>query len=285
MHGCLIWPDAPAGVVVLDGALRFQVESNRTGGKYEINVLARDAVETLDPGARARLTTWLVDQRLLGVHSPKVTREVVEYAVHKRALQPWERAERLLHYIAKRMGTIGHRVYVRREDQEPYAWSESTTMEEIFYLFGYLENNGWIDNTFYADGGFNGRVTIDGYVKLAEQQAGSAYSQAFVAMWFDHSMNVAFDCGISPAVEAAGYTPLRIDQKPDANKIDDEIIAEIRRSRFVVADFTHGDQGARGGVYFEAGFAMGLGIPVIFTCRSDMVDNLHFDTRACLKNR
>ena len=58
----------------------------------------------------------------------------------------------------------------------------------------------------------------------------------------------------------------------------DEIIAEIRRSRFLVADFTHGEDGARGGVYYEAGFANGLGIKVIHTCREDAVRTLHFDT-------
>ena len=98
-------------------------------------------------------------------------------------------------------------------------------------------------------------------------------------MWFDDSMNEAFDKGIQPAIEDAGYRALRIDLKPDVDKIDDEIIAEIRRSRFLVADFTHGEKGARGGVYFEAGFAFGLGKPVIYTCRADMVDDLHFDTR------
>lgn len=58
-------------------------------------------------------------------------------------------------------------------------------------------------------------------------------------------------------------------------KIDDRIIAEIRQSSLIVADFT----GQRGGVYFEAGFAKGLGIPVIWTCHEDGVENLHFDTR------
>ena len=38
--------------------------------------------------------------------------------------------------------------------------------------------------------------------------------------------------------------------------------------------------GARGGVYYEAGFAHGLGLEVIFSCRKGMVkDKLHFDTR------
>ena len=55
------------------------------------------------------------------------------------------------------------------------------------------------------------------------------------------------------------------------NSIDDEIIAEIRRSWFVVADFTCGTvphEGKevaipRGGVYYEAGFAQGLNVPLI----------------------
>lgn len=38
----------------------------------------------------------------------------------------------------------------------------------------------------------------------------------------------------------------------------------------MVADLT----GYRGGVYFEAGFAKGLGKPVIFTCRKDWFDGV-----------
>ena len=279
MNECPIWPGSSANIQVLDTDARLRVESARAGGEYEISILARDSIEGWDDGARARLTTWLVDQRLLGVRSPMVTQEIVEYAKTKRPLYPWERAERLLRFIFGRMKTIGDHADVRRDDPEPYAWSESTTLEEVFYLFGYLEQNKWIDNRFFADGGFNGRVTVDGYAKLAEQQINADSSQAFVAMWFDGSMNEAYETGIGPAIETAGYHPIRIDQKLDVNKIYDEIVAEIRRSRFLVADVTHGNDGARGGVYFEAGFAMGLDLPVIFTCRIDMVDKLHFDTR------
>jgi hypothetical protein len=49
--------------------------------------------------------------------------------------------------------------------------------------------------------------------------------------------------------------------------VDDEIIAEIRRSRFLVADFTCEPEKVRGGVYFETCFAMGLNIPIIWTCK------------------
>jgi hypothetical protein len=61
--------------------------------------------------------------------------------------------------------------------------------------------------------------------------------------------------------------------------VDDEILSEIRRSRFLVADFTCEPGKVRGGVYFEAGFAMGLNIPIIWTCRDGSLKDLHFDTR------
>jgi nucleoside 2-deoxyribosyltransferase len=54
-------------------------------------------------------------------------------------------------------------------------------------------------------------------------------------------------------------------------------LAQIRISRFVVADFTCEPDKDRGGVYFEAGFALGLGLPVIWTARRGTT--LHFDTR------
>ena len=66
-----------------------------------------------------------------------------------------------------------------------------------------------------------------------------------------------------------------MDLKEHNEKICDAIIAEIRKSKFVVTDFT----GHRGGVYFEAGYALGLGLPVIWTCSKDDLDGSNFDTR------
>jgi hypothetical protein len=169
-------------------------------------------------------------------------------------------------------------------------------MGEVTYLLDHLKKRGWIeeprdatsDSPCYA-------ITPDGYIQLAQLgNVGASSKQAFVAMWFEVSMNDVYENAIGPAVSDAGYEPLRIDRKDHNNKIDDEIIAEIRRSRFVVADFTADydlgvlaevdrtkpdRKGARGGVYYEAGFAHGLNIPVIFTCRADTVDKLHFDIR------
>lgn len=131
-------------------------------------------------------------------------------------------------------------------------------------------------------------LTAKGMKRLEEIWGGSQESErAFVAMWFDQSVDQAYKNGIEPAIIAAGYRAVRVDQIEHADKIDDRIIAEIRRSRFLVCDFTCGVYSesdppvgvARGGVYFEAGFAYGLNIPVIWTCREDCLDHLHFDVR------
>lgn len=285
MNWCPIWPDFTAPMTLLDeNAELRRFDSARAGGDYEIHIATADLLEGLDNGERARLTTWLVEQRLLGVRSPRVTKEIIEYAKAKRPLSIDQRAEQLLKLVASRIETVGayHKIW-RHEihvGAEFCAWSESLEWDpEVHFLLRYLFEQNWLQGTSDEIGNITCTITMSGYRRLAEQATRTDPNQAFVALWFHDSMNQAYEEGIFPAVKAAGYSPLRIDQKPDADKIDDEIIAEIRRSRFVVADFTHGNYGARGGVYFEAGFAMGLGIPVIFTCRNDIVDKLHFDTR------
>ena len=206
-----------------------------------------------------------------------------------------------LRYLAYRSGVIGHYLNLYRDRdngdaprnsygeliiqpfptnpalQEAMAWSESTTFDEVMYLLEYLSEKGWIREQYARS--FSFQVTVDGHGRIADLQINPLSSQAFVAMWIDDDTEEAFTEGLRRGIEDAGYQALRIDKKEDVVKIDDEIISEIRRSRFLVADFTQGFDGARGGVYFEAGFALGLGIPVIFACRRDTVDKLHFDTR------
>lgn len=167
------------------------------------------------------------------------------------------------------------------------AWSASTKHEEINFLLKYLETLGCVE---LGSQGPIPNITVlpEGFAHVTEQDSVPSLSQqAFIAMWFDNSMDEAYEKGFERAIREAGYEPLRIDLKEHVNKIDDEIIAEIRRSRFVIADFTarliqHGNGDiyeARGGVYFEAGFALGLSIPIIWSCREDMIEHVHFDTR------
>jgi hypothetical protein len=89
-----------------------------------------------------------------------------------------------------------------------------------------------------------------------------ASTQSFVATW----ASVGDDAlaALERAVRAAGLEPIVGVHIGGLDRVTDDIEAGIRRSRLLIADFT----GNRTGVYWEAGFARGLGLPVIFTCHA-----------------
>ena len=277
---CPIWGAPHEANVTNTRFIKF-VESSRAGGAYIITREAELAVRKFDDSRKSMLTSWLIDQRLRGTEVPEITIEDVKHIERKRPLTVRERADRLLRFIAEKSDTIGTRIRIRK-DAAVFAWSEAISGDEIEFLLEYLEEKNWIKGNHLGDSFsimLEATVTVEGYGRIADQATNVDSSQAFVAMWFDESMNEACQDGIELGIRDAGYEPFRVDRKEHTNKIDDEIIAEIRRSRFIVADFTQGADGARGGVYFEAGFAHGLGIPVIYTCHRDLVKELHFDTR------
>jgi nucleoside 2-deoxyribosyltransferase len=85
-----------------------------------------------------------------------------------------------------------------------------------------------------------------------------------MAMQFDSEMDrVVKDC-FKPAVARTGFELRVLTDGQPAGSIDDQLRVALRTSRFVIADLTHDNNGA----YWEAGFAEGLGRPVIYTCRS-----------------
>ena len=287
---CIIWPDHGAIGRKLPSAGIYRVDySLRAGGGYEIldSVTLIDSVSKLSDAEKARLTSWLIDQHLQGVSHPRITEDILTHLENSGPLPAHKCAERLLRFIAAETTQVGAYVDLsstaknsKYRTESAYAWSESIDWSGLYFYLNYLQEHRWVQRMHQDhDTRFTCRVTVDGYSRIEEQKTQVDSTQAFVAMWFDEKMNETYDKGIKLGIEAAGYKAMRIDRKEHANRIDDEIIAEIRRSRFLVADFTQGDDGARGGVYFEAGFAFGLNIPIIYTCREALEDKLSLDTR------
>lgn len=280
---CEIWGRGyPAeGYYIPQTRMCHVTSSPRAGGAYRIpEPVVNGSISQFSPEEKARLTTWLIGQRAQGEAEPTVWFGVAEGIKNVRSLPIHERADRLLKFLADQTLKIGEDVWVSGEVyNSALAYSESTNSAEVTYIAKHLETKGWIQiDAHFIDGTFIATVAVEGYGRISEQTVNANDAKVFVAMWFDDSMDDVFAKGISPAISDAGYLPSRIDDKEHINKIDDEIIAEIRRSRFIVADFTQGEKGARGGVYYEAGFAHGLGLRVIFTCHKDSMEYLHFDT-------
>jgi hypothetical protein len=159
--------------------------------------------------------------------------------------------------------------------------SEDYILEEMIFYLDYVVKKGYVERCDESGAYlFKGKITPEGLIFLEERSAAvAAHSQAFVAMWFAEDMDNVYQSGIEPAITAAGYKAHRIDRHEHINRVDDEILAQIRQSRFLVADFTSEPGRPRGGVYFEAGFALGLNIPVIWCARKEMESEIHFDIR------
>lgn len=184
-----------------------------------------------------------------------------------------ERLDRILLNLSKLSDFPGHEIPFFQEDIHLF-FTETENVKEAFYLMNQLISEKLIEGHV----GFptNIIITAKGWNKIAElERTTTNNNQAFVAMWFNPEIDSIYENAIEKAIKDNGFAPIRIDRVEHNNKIDDEIIANIKKSKFVIADFT----GHRGGVYFEAGYAMGRDIPVIWTCRENDLENLHFDTR------
>jgi nucleoside 2-deoxyribosyltransferase len=186
-----------------------------------------------------------------------------------------ERLDRALLNLERVNASLGQGITIPSQEVYPLLLANNT--KEAWFILQQFEQDGYIKGRTDC---FPTEVSLTAkeLTRIAELQRGvfgPFDSEVFIAMSFDKSLDAAWTDGLKPGIEDCGYDAIRVDAKEHNEKIYDFIIAEIRKSKFLVADFTlH-----RNGVYFEAGLMMGLGRPVIFTCHKDDLKNAHFDTR------
>lgn len=224
------------------------------GDRWRLSVLTRRASVH---GGKARILEEDMDS-LIG-EAPILT-------------DPLDGVDRILQYIEiMQRGNIGKPVKIEPFKDYPVAGCRNEN--EFSYLMSLME----VQLCYTKIQASEGRViTAKGWERLNVLKRVSAKPfQGFVAMRIDDSVDCVWEKGICCALRETGYEPVRIDLKEHNEQITDEIIAEIRRSGLLVADFT----GQRPNVYYEAGFAKGLGIPVIWLCDDSEKKELAFDTR------
>lgn len=193
-------------------------------------------------------------------------RQLIESANRSDSL--YDLVDRVMLFLAERV--LSFRAPARLNKDVDYPLISAKGEREMNELLVTAGDLGWFEPA-------TSKITINGWRRIEELKRTQPRSRsAFVAMWFDDQMDEPWNNGFKPGIEHHDYYRARRMKEVQHNeRIDDGIIAEIRASGLLVADFS----GDRGGVYFEAGFARGLGIPVIWTCRKDWLDRLHFDTR------
>jgi hypothetical protein len=256
---------------------RYHSDCARCGGKFEITdavlTVAHRSVEDL-----LKVREYILRSNLIGSRAI-VSSDTIGVVLRSPLPSISERADRLLAHIASETKYPAESWKCPSTEGLAQVLVCAGIYQDLTYFLGLLIERGFLRQTAPGVVYPIVQITGAGHDHLEKSRVSRSGRQAFVAMWFDDSMVAAYDVAVAPAIVDAGWKPLRVDRKEHSNKIDDEIVAEIRRSTFVVADFSCAPGNVRGGVYFEAGLAQGLGLPVIWSCRHDCVDDLHFDTR------
>jgi nucleoside 2-deoxyribosyltransferase len=276
----------PCPICKLDGQIvrgidfeyRSAVKCRRCGSFSITSVaVATASRQNLQP-----LSAWIRDRAEHGVEIPELTPSILKEIMS--SLPDYRVAEKqslLMKAFDRRTEYPGQSVPIVLADDYPLAWASGE--EELRYLIRSLIERGYVRRTDELEDlpdrevpEFQIEITAVGWDFLDESAGHPIVSdQVFVAMSFAPELRSAWEVGIRPALLNAQYRPYRIDSEPHIERIDSKIIAEIKNSRFVVADVTN----QRPGVYFEAGFALGLGLPVFWSVREDDLRNVHFDTR------
>jgi hypothetical protein len=196
-----------------------------------------------------------------------------ELALGHKSTTVSQKLNRLLQYLGNASPFAGAIVTLNFEFAAPLF--DAVSDAEVDYLVDSLGLRNDVIGMEHFAGGKGVKITPDGWARLEPAGSGGIPGRCFVAMSFDPSLDDVYESGIRAGIRDASFEPIRIDRVHHNGKICDKILAEIRLAQFAVADFTL----QRAGVYFEAGFAMGLVRPVIWTCRKDDLRNTHFDTR------
>lgn len=127
----------------------------------------------------------------------------------------------------------------------------------------------------------NANLTLAGWEKYEAEKLGKiAGNYGFIAMKFgDVLLDPFVKNVVKPAVVELGYNLIDLRDVAQPGIIDNILREKIRDAAFILVDLTHDNSGA----YWEAGYAEGLGKPVLYLCEQVKFDEkkTHFDTNHC----
>jgi hypothetical protein len=256
------------------------VDCSRCGDFQVDHVIARDVPLPLADEKQSALASHLI-RKLQRQGRAVLTREFFSSLKTQSLPTPAELCDNLLLWIARQMdGWIGARIgsdsrNANRRISDPDIQSEIGAIDghASRWAARAIRDAKLIDFEFIDDTDkFGTRLTPAGWNRVEELQRAHVASRfAFFARKFANAdLDRVFAECLQPAVKQTGFDLRIATQK--AGHIDAIVEDEIRRCRFLIADLSDDNAGA----YWEAGFAEGLGKPVIYICSEGV--NTHFDT-------
>jgi hypothetical protein len=193
---------------------------------------------------------------------------------------PTQQAKNLILWIGGNITAPGERISIEPNTHQAIIGAKDQQGVKFIldHLFDRSLLTGIRTDTLQTLGSAQATLTFEGWEYYDELMHGKTNSRkAFMAMQFgDSTLTKVVDECFKPAVKKTGFDLQTVLEEPKAGSIDDRIRADIRNSKFLIADLTHSNNGA----YWEAGFAEGLGKIVIYTCQKSIWERetTHFDT-------
>jgi hypothetical protein len=211
---------------------------------------------------------------------PEFTTNTIEDIIKKSLPKPKEQADLFIRWLAENSDTPGQLVYVSPDTHRTIMGA--TSPDGFKLIVSHLLDVGLVKGDFTAALATPHDATVtlsfDGWEYYDQLQLGKGtYKKAFMAMKFGvEELNTILDETFKPAVQQTGFELQLLSDTPRAGLIDDRLRSQIQAADFIIADLTHDNLGA----YWEAGYAEGLGKPVIYTCEKGKFDKdkTHFDT-------
>lgn len=211
---------------------------------------------------------------------PDLTTYTLEKILEKSLPRPREQADLLIRYLAENIEAPGNTIWVEPSTHKAIigAQSDEGFALVLNHLFDIGLLKGVQSESINAVGRAHATLSFDGWEYYENLKHGdSNYRKAFIAMKFgDEKLDRIVVNVFKPSVKQTGFELIKLDDYPKAGLIDDRLRVEIQSSDFIIADLTHDNQGA----YWEAGYAEGLGKPVIYSCEKLKFETIktHFDT-------
>ncbi len=274
----------PSNVKTWDYEFRFNVNCPRCGS-FCLTETAKHKLESLEATEndwRWKLSYWLrrgykENERV------EVDRNVLMKVIGDiRLPRPKEQSSNLIQWLSRE---LKHPEDTKTIDALILASIVGCKDEAgVQYIAEHLKSKGYIKYGILPEFGNSGQfnimigLTFEGWNQVEEiNNSIDSGNIAFMAMQYgDSSHNKIFSIHFKEAVAKAGFDLRRLDEILKAGLIDNQLRIEIRNARLLLADLTNDNNGA----YWEAGYAEGLGKPVIYLCERSHFDKFktHFDT-------
>lgn len=227
------------------------------------------------------LLSHVIRKMQKGHHRVKITVDFAEEVLENQTLpSPMEQARNLVFWLGENLNAPGEEINLQPVTHQAIIGSmDSRGVKFVLdYLFEEDLIVGLQSDSLSSTGGAQATLSFNGWSYYEKLKRGfSESSKAFMAMPFKNTRldQVYKEC-FKPAVKDTGFDLIRVDENAPAGLIDDRIRVEIRNSKFLISELTDENRGA----YWEAGFAEGLGKPVIYTCEEqyNKKKGTHFDT-------